>query len=163
MRRSFQPSPAQLAALCCLGGVIAASSFLALSNPWTPPHQRPQHFLGLLILQVSLILIGSVIAHRSASSLELGIAAERWPEKEIDALRALLRSRNSTILTFVLLIGFIVLAFHAGRLRPAGWSLNVLLLTLNFLRAHIPSKPRPVGESKWANLSPLRSEHWGQR
>jgi hypothetical protein len=37
-----------------------------------------------------------------------------------------------------------------------------LLITLNFLRSKLTRKPGPARESKWANLSPLRSDHWGQ-
>jgi hypothetical protein len=162
MRRSSQLSAAQLAALCGLGGVIAASSFFVLFNPWTVPHHRPPHFTPLLILWLILILIGGVIAFRSASSLESGIANERWPEAEIDSLRTLNRSRTANVITFALLIGFVALAFPSARFRPLGWSLLLLLQTLNFLRAHIPPKPTPPRDSPWTNLSPIRSEHWGQ-
>jgi hypothetical protein len=162
MRRSSQLSAVQLAALSGLGGVIAASSFFTLSNPWIPPHHRPPHFVALFILQLVLLLAGGFIAFRSATSLESGIANERWPEAEIDSLRKISRSSIANIITFALIIGFILLAIVLPRFRPAGWSLYILLITLNFLRAQIRPKPGPAPESKWAHLSPIRSEHWGQ-
>jgi hypothetical protein len=161
MKRSSQPSAAQLAALSCLGGIIAAGSFFALFNPWTPPHHRPPHFAALLALQLILLLAGGIIAFRSANSLESGIANERWPEAEIDRLRALSQSTIANIITFALFIGFILLAVVFPRFRPAGWSLYVLSLTFNFLRSQIRRKSGPAGGPKWANLSPLRSDHWG--
>jgi hypothetical protein len=162
MRRSFQPSAAQLAALSVLGGLIAAGSFFATFNSWTLPHHRPAHFTALFALQLLLLLAGGLIAFRSANSLESGIANERWPEAEIDRLRALSQSTIANIITFALFIGFILVAVVFPRFRPAGWSLYVLSLTLNFLRSHIRPKPGPAPESKWAHLSPIRSEHWGQ-
>ena len=162
MRRSSQLSAVQLAALSGLGGIIAASSFFALFNPWIPPHHRPPYFAGLFTLQLVLLLAGGFIAFRSATSLESGIANERWPEAEIDRLRAISRSRIANIISFALITGFVLLAIIFPRFRPAGWSLYLLLITLNFLRSKLGRKPGPAGESKWANLSPIRSEHWGQ-
>jgi hypothetical protein len=72
------------------------------------------------------------------------------------------RSSIANIITFALIIGFILLAIVLPRYRPAGWSLYVLLITLNFLRSQIRPKPGPTPESKWAHLSPVQSEHWGQ-
>jgi hypothetical protein len=161
MRRSSQLSAVQLAALSGLGGVIAASSFFALFNPWIPPHHRPPHFAALFTLQLVLLLAGSFIAYRSAISLESGIANERWPEVEIDSLREMSRSSIANIITFALIIGFILLGV-LPRFRPAGWSLYFLLMTLNFLRSKLGRKPGPAPESNWAHLSPIRSEHWGQ-
>ena len=163
MRRSFQPSAAQLAALSVLGGVIAAGSFFVLSNPWIAPHHTPLHFTALVILQLFLLIAGGLIAFRAATSLESGIANERWPEAEVDSLRKISRSSLANIISFALIIGFVLLAIVFSRFRPAGWSLYVLLLTLNFLRSQLRRKPGTASESKWANLSPIRSEHWGQR
>lgn len=162
MKRSFNPSAAQLAALSGFGGLIAAGSFFATFNPWTLPHHTPPHFTALLALQLVMLLAGGLIAFRSATSLESGIANERWPEAEIDALRALSRSRTANALTFVLFIGFTTLAFPSARFRALAYSLLFLLQTLNFLRSHIPSKPSPPSESKWAHLAPINSDHWGQ-
>jgi hypothetical protein len=162
MRRSSQLSAAQLAALSGLGGIIAAGSFFATFNPWAIPHHRPPHFTALFALQLVLLLAGGFIAFRSANSLESGIANQRWPEAEIDRLRALSQSTIANIITFALFIGFILLAVVFPRFRPAGWSLYLLSLTFNFLRSQIRRKPGPAPESKWAHLSPIRSEHWGQ-
>ena len=162
MRRSSHLSAAQLAALSGLGGVIAASSFFALFNPWTVPHHTPPHFTALFTFQLVLLLGGGVIALRSATSLESGIANNRWPEAEIDSLREISQSSIANLITFALIIGFVLLAIVLPRFRPAGWSLYVLMMTLNFLRSQIRRKPGPAPESKWANLAPLRSEHWGQ-
>ena len=111
MKRSYQPSAAQLAALSCLGGIIAAGSFFALFNPWTPPHHRPPHFTALLALQLVLLLAGGFIAFRSANSLESGIANERWPEAEVDALRKMSRSSIANIVSFALIIGAVYFTF----------------------------------------------------
>jgi hypothetical protein len=162
MRRSLNLSAAQLAALSGLGGIVAASSFFATFNPWTLPHHRPPHFTALFTLQLVALLAGGFIAFRSATSLESGIANERWPEAEIDSLRKMSRSSIANIISFALITGFILLGIVLPRFRPAGWSLYVLLITLNFLRSHIRPKPGPAPESKWAHLSPIRSEHWGQ-
>jgi ABC-type transporter Mla maintaining outer membrane lipid asymmetry permease subunit MlaE len=162
MRRSSQLSAAQLAALSGLGGVIAAGSFFATFNPWTLPHHTPPHFTALFALQIVLLLAGGVIAFRSATSLESGIANQRWPEAEIDSLRTLSQSPIANILSVALLIGFVLLAIIFPRFRPAGWSLYLLMLTFNFLRSNIRRKPGLAPESKWAHLSPIRSEHWGQ-
>ncbi len=135
MRRSPQLSAAQLAALSVLGGLIAACSFFATFNPWTLPRHTSPHFTALLTLQLVLLLAGGLIAFRSATSLESGIA---------------------------LFIGFVLLVIIIPRFRPAGWSLYLLMLTFNFLRSNIRRKAGPAPESKWINLSPIRSEHWGQ-
>jgi len=162
MRRSSQLSAAQLAALSGLGGLIAAGSFFATFNFWTPPHHTPPHFTARFILQLSLLLTGGFIAFRAANSLESGIANQRWPEAEIDSLRKMSQSTIANIITFALFIGFILLAIVLPRFRPAGWSLYLFSVTFNFLRSQIRRKPGPAPESKWANLSPIRSEHWGQ-
>lgn len=161
MRRTSQPSPAQLASLTGLGGLLAASSLFVISNPWTPAHHRSPHFLLFLLLATGLLVAGGVIAYRSASALELGIVNERWAEPEIESLRDLLRSDSVLTLSLLLLLGFIVFAVILPHHRSAGWSLNVVLLTLNFLRLHIPAKPSPPSDSTWGNLSPIRSDHWG--
>jgi hypothetical protein len=162
MRRSSQLSATQLATLSVLGGLIAAGSFFATFNPWTLPHHTPPHFTTLLALQLVLLLSGGFIAFRSATSLESGIANQRWPEPEIDRLRETFQSPIANIITFSFFIGFILLAIVFPRFRPAGWSLYLFTLTFNFLRSNIRRKPGPAPESKWANLAPLRSKHWGQ-
>jgi hypothetical protein len=162
MRRSSQLSATQLAALSVLGGLLAAGSFFATFNPWILPHHTPLHFTALLALQIVVLLAGGFLSFRSATSLESGIANERWPEAQIDSLRAISRSPITNNLTFALIAGFVVLAIIFPRFRPAGWSLYVLLITLNFLRSKLTRKPGPAGDPKWANLSPLRSDHWGQ-
>ena len=162
MRRPFQPSAAQLAALSVLGGFIAAGSFFVLSNPWIAPHHTPLHFSALVLLQLFLLLAGGFIAFRAATNLESGIANQRWPEAQIDALRKISRSPLANIITVAFIIGFVLLAIIFSRFKPAGWALYVLLITLNFLRAKLARKPGPARESSWANLSPIRSEHWGQ-
>lgn len=162
MRRSSQLSAAQLAALSCLGGIIAASSFFALSTPRAILYSRPAHFIALFTLQLVLLLAGGLIAFRSATSLESGIANDRWPQEEVDALRKMSQSSIANIITFALITGFVLLGIIFPRFRPAGWSLYALLLSLNFLRSSIRPKPSPARESQWANLSPVHSEHWGQ-
>ncbi len=162
MRRDSHLSAAQLAALSIVGGLIAAVSFFATFNSSTLPHHRPPHFTALLALQLVLLLAGGFIAFRSANSLESGIANERWPEAEVDALRKMSRSSIANIVSFALIIGFILLSIVFHQFSPAGWALYVLVIALNFLRAKLARKPGPARESKWANLSPIRSEHWGR-
>jgi hypothetical protein len=161
MRRSSQLSAAQVAALSVLGGLIAASSFFVTFDPWAP-HHHLSHFTALLSLQLFLLVAGGLIAFLSATSLESGIANQRWPEAEIDSLRALSKSTIANIISFALIVGFVLLAIIFHQFSPAGWSLYFLVITLNFLRAKLARKPGTAPESKWANLSPIRSEHWGQ-
>ena len=120
MRRSPQLSAAQLAALSVLGGLIAACSFFATFNPWTLPRHTSPHFTALLTLQLVLLLAGGLIAFRSATSLESGIANQRWPEAEIDSLRALSQSPIANVLSIALFIGFVLLVIIFPRFRPAG-------------------------------------------
>jgi hypothetical protein len=138
MKRSFDLSAAQLAAVSGLGGLIAASSFLVLDNPWIGPTHHTRHFSALFSLGLVMLVAGGVLALRSATNLESGIANERWPEAQIDSLRKLSRSRAATILTFALLIGFAALSLFTQRFSPIGWSLFLLSITLNALRTHIP-------------------------
>jgi hypothetical protein len=161
MRRTSQLSPGQLAALTGLGGLLAASSFFALYDPLAPPHHHPSHFLARLLLFISFLVLGGTVAYRSATTLELGIVSQRWPEPQIDSLRTLLQSRNVFALTILLLIGFIAVVVLSTRFNSVAWTFNALLLTLNFLRSHVPSKPRPIQESLWSNLAPINSDHWG--
>jgi hypothetical protein len=161
MRRTFEPSAAQLAALGVLGGLIAVASFFVTFNPLIAPHHTPPHFAALLALQLVMLIAGGVIAFRSAISLESGIANERWPEAEVDSLREISRSPIANIMTFALLIGFVLLGIVFPRFRPAGWSLYVLLITLNFLRSQVGRKPGPARDYKWTH-SPIQSDHWGQ-
>jgi hypothetical protein len=162
MRRDSQLSAAQLAALSVLGGLVAAGSFFVTFNPWTPPHHTPPHFIALLAIQLVLLVAGGLIAFRAATNLESGIANQRWPEPEIDRLRKVSRSPIANIISFALIIGFVLLAIIFHHFSPAGWSLYIFVISLNFLRAKLARKPGAAQESKWANLSPIRSEHWGQ-
>jgi hypothetical protein len=161
MKRGLQLSAAQLAALSGLGGLLAASSFFVLFNPWTVPPHHPPHFTALFFFFLTLLLSSGLLSFRSATGLESGIASERWPEAEIDSLRELARSSTANILTVALLVGFVLAFFVFPRFKAFGWSLYLLLIWLNFLRSQLRRTPAP-NEAKWTNLAPIQSNHWGK-
>ena len=108
------------------------------------------------------MLAGFSIAYLAASNLESGIATERWPENEINDVRARLLSPLTTVLALALFAAYLVLAFFNHRYRIVWFPPFILLQTLAFLRSSVGLRSTPPHESKWSQLSPIRSEHWGQ-
>ena len=168
MRRSSQLSAAQLAALCGLGGLIAAAGFLLEIPAHAAKAHHPCTTYWLWTASVvTLVIVGFALALRANSSLQNGIAAARWNDQEIESLRALLNSRPSNFLNIALLalmFAFLALSLASEhQLRSIFWALFVLSQTLTWLRNTTLRQPsNPQHQPTWSNLSPLRSDHWGQ-
>jgi MFS family permease len=162
MKRSLHLSAAQLAAFSLLGGLIGSSAFFLLISPLVGGGQHPSDLWWAFVIAACLMLAGFSIAYLAASNLESGIATERWPENEINDVRARLLSPLTTALALALFAAYLVLAFFNHRYRIVWFPPFILLQTLTFLRSSVRLRSTPPHESKWGQLSPIRSEHWGQ-
>ncbi len=108
------------------------------------------------------MISGFSIAYLSASDLESGIANERWPEDEINSVRARIESPLATAFALALFSVYLVFALFSHRFRMIWFSPFILLQTLNFLRSSVRLRSKAVREPKWSSLAPLTSNHWGQ-
>jgi len=170
MKHRFNISAAQLALRSGFGAVVSSSGFFLtfFDSRFFP--RTSAAFIPSLFLSFALVIAGFVISTRSESSLENGIAAERWPEEKIAALRCLMRSPLwkvlSVVCTVVCLIacvaGFIAVA--SSPYRGLFWVGFIFSMTI--YRLHAAVLPRPsIGPPKtidWNNGSPLQSQHWGE-
>jgi MFS family permease len=162
MRLDSPLSAAQLAALSLLGGLIAAGSVFLLISPLAGSAHHASHLWWAFVLVAALVISGLTIAYLSASGLESGIANDRWPEDEINSVRARIQSPLATAFALALFAAYLVLAFFTHRFPLMWFSPFIVLQTLNFLRSSVRLRSTADHEPKWNQLSPLRSDHWGQ-
>ena len=168
MRRSSQLSAAQLAALCSLGGLIAAAGFLAEIPVRAIKAHYPCTTYWLWAGAVfTTVILGLALALRANSNLQNGIAAARWSDQEIESLRSFFSSRSikflSTTLLALMLASLVISIASDHLLRPIFWVFFVLSQTLTQLRNSTRRQASSTNhQPTWSNLSPLRSEHWGQ-
>jgi hypothetical protein len=166
MRRRTNLSIAQMACLSILGGLLSASSFLLLIL------LRSQHTRDTLLTNIGcgvsffvLLLGGLALSLSAESTINNGIAAERWPEDRVESLRRILRSPWSVAASVLVLILFVVCNLflrHTG----IGWMVFLFGQTLWRLTIAVrpPTKPRdPNPLTQWRTWSRINSSHWGER
>ena len=156
-------SAMQTAALACAGGLIAACGTLVEFPVAVHKHGHHGTIWPWAVAMMTLFIGGYAVMLFAAVDLESGIAAERWPDREIERVRSLLKSRTVIFLSFAFFIG-LLLTFATQRYRPLGWGLFALGQTLYQLqiRTREPSSNTPA-QPTWTNLAPLQSQHWGER
>jgi len=159
---------AQTAALSGLGGLISASAFLLLMLLRKPLHTGNTSVEWLAGIGFIALLIGGLaLSIRTESAINNGIAASRWPEDRIAALRRILQSPWSVAASAAVVVVFIVCSFVVHQ-RGIAWM--VFLLGQNLSRLAIAVRePQEPGSDRhnhlggWRKWSPLRSTHWGER
>jgi len=166
MKRRFDISAAQMVLLSVLGAVVASSGFVLLTFDRQLVHRNSPAFIPSLILALLLVVAGLGISLMAESSLSNGIAAERWPEGKVAALRSLLKSSLWKGLSIFCAIAYVVAFIALTRpYRPLVWVGFIFSMTIFRLRAAVIPFPSP-GPPKvidWSNnATPLRSEHWGE-
>jgi hypothetical protein len=167
MDRSYNPcmearrqlSAARLAMLVGFGGLMAALGFLA----FLPRFAHGSAFFDAKIaVTLTLVVGGLTLSLKCGSSIENGIAANRWPEEPVTALRARLGSPLLNVLAgaFGIASICIVIAFH--RHTESAFAALVLAQTVQRLQ-QIGKLPRNSPLPNWHGIQPMRSEHWGHR
>ena len=157
-----QLSAMQTATLSCIGGLIAASGFLAEFPTTAHRHVHDGAFWFWVWTTFTLMVGGYALAIIAGSDIQNGIAAQRWPDSEISRLRKLLNSPIANALTIAFLVGLVV-ALFGQRYRPIFWSFFALNQTLLHLRNSTREPPTKTPGPTWTNLAPLQSQHWGER
>lgn len=168
MRRTLHLSAKQTAGLCVLGGLIASlGSLIEISANATSMH--PQHSAPASLWAIApftTAVLGILLALYAHSSLENGIAAARWNDQEIESLRDILNSPLAKFLYIALLalmVASLILDFLSPHRSPAFWAIFILCQSFIWMRnATRHQTSNPNHEPTWNNLSPIRSDHWGQ-
>lgn len=166
MRPFARLTIAQMACLSGLGGLLSASSFLLLMLLRTPLHAGNtsiEWFAGTGFL--ALLIGGLVLSLRAESSINNGIAAERWPEDRVNALRRILQSPWSVAVSVLVVIVFVACNFILHQ-RGIGWMAFLLGQNLSRLAIAVraPAGPRDDNPlSQWRTGSRIHSSHWGER
>ena len=160
MKPSLPDSPVKPALLSVLCSLIPCVIFFV---PWRG--LRHSHLYGTYLL-VSFVIFGgfAILSLKFVSDFRQGVENERWPEAQIERLRAHLESHYYTVLSIVLLLAFLVFEFPLKpRFGGLGWGCFLLGQTISQLRIAV-RRPRPSTPSiDWRNSGPLHSDHWGQR
>lgn len=168
MKRSFNPSAAQMALISGFGGFIAACASFAL----VPSCKHELGTIGSFTAFFALIIIGFAISFKAANDLKTGIAQGRWNGDEITALRKKLippRRRIPSVpilvvwfaclvLSFVLIFGF-----HTTRNFVSVWPFVVMLSLSQVQDAMRPTERRKIERANFRTYPPLHSNHWGER
>jgi len=166
MKRRFNISAAQMVLLSVLGAVVASGGFILLAFDRQIVHRDSLAFIPSLILSLLLVVAGFGISLMAESSLTNGIAAERWPEDKIAALRRLVQSsfwKGLSIFCVIAYVGsFIALTRPYRPLVWVGFIFSMMIFRLRAAVIPFPS-PGPPKVIDWSNnATPLRSEHWGE-
>ena len=158
MKRLATLSPSQLVWLSIAGGLIASTSFFAL----TPVSQGA--FGTHLLISLALLASGFTLNLKANSSLKDGIANQQWSPKQIDPLRSRIDSPIVFVPAFSLLLTWFImfLVFPHGRIRVTAYSFYVLGQTLLQLVYACRETAKPADPLEWQNFKPIQSEHWGQ-
>ena len=163
MNRRFNISAPQMALLSVLGAVVASSGFvLPIFFP-----RASAAFVPSLVLSFVLVIVGFGISMLSESSITNGIAAERWPEEKVAALRRLVQSSLWKALSIFCVVVYVaaIIAFASSPYRPLTWIGFIFSMMFFRLRAAVIPFPSAVlpRVADWNSGSPLQSEHWGER
>jgi hypothetical protein len=118
-----------------------------------------------LIPALALLACGFTIYLKFISILKDGIQNHRWTEDQLQSLRLVLESPYCSVVNFSLLVAYVVLQFFVPHLKGLGWVCFLLTMAVSQLIAAV-HRPRPRPPSSlpiWRDLTPIRSDHWGQR
>ncbi len=157
MRANLLDSPRGLAALTCLGGLVSALGFACF-----------QGFRSLIpvVLAFGVIVFGSIVMFKAGYDLREGIRNERWPEAEIVPLRRMVQHPVWIACIVTLLVAMCAALLTARSHHRYFWAVFLLLQITTQLSNAIsrPYEPPGVGgHIDWTKISPLHSEHWGER
>jgi len=149
-------SAKQTAAIIPIGGLISAAGLFSIL------FIRRPHSIVALIATFGFLIAGFLISWRANESLQAGIRQDRWPPAEVEQLRTFAKSRTLTVVHLALAFG--VFANLSSHLRPWGWSCFVLAQAIFIFRNGFREQSMPsTYQPPWTNITPLNSDHWGQR
>lgn len=160
MKPSLPDSPVKPALLSVLSSLVACAIFLVPG-----PRMHHSRLFGAYLLFSLLIFAGfAILSLKFVRDFKQGIENERWPEAQIEPLRAHLESHFYTALSIALLAAFLIFEFPLKRrFGGLGWSCFLLSQTVSQLRISI-KRPRPSTPSiQWRTSAPIHSNHWGDR
>jgi len=164
MGRRVQLSARQYVGLALLGSLLLACSFVAdlPIDHWFPAASR----LTSVLVMLPFFAIGTPLMLIAESRFRDGIQNGIWSEAEIVRLRAVLTSPFLTVICIAMLIAGIIVVFVAHHhYRGISWVL--LIMGQSFTRLQMAFRPptpkNPRSLLSWSNLSPIQSEHWGER
>lgn len=160
MKRNLPDSPVKAALLSALGSLIACTAFLA---PWPRMHHS-DWFGAYAILCLVVFAFGAFFSLTFVGKLKQGIENKRWPEAQIEPLRAHLHSQYYTALSIGLLIAFFIFEiFLKRRFGGLGWGCFILSQTISQLRIALKRLPPSIPPIQWRTSAPIHSDHWGNR
>jgi hypothetical protein len=151
--------PWQVALLSLLGSALAGILFLFPKMPMHWP-------LWLrLITGLGLLASGFTIYLKFLSAFRDGVQNHRWTEQQLQSLRLVLESPYCKAFNISLILAYAVFVFLIPHLKGVGWVCFLFTMNLSQLIVGI-RRPRPESSNSllgWRDLSPIRSDHWGQR
>jgi len=151
--------PWQVALLSLLGSALAGILFLF-------PKMLTHGPLWLrLITGLGLIACGSILYLKSISAFRDGVQNHRWTERQLQSLRLVLESPYCKAFNISLIVAYAVFEFFIPHLKGVGWLCFLFTMNLSQLIVGV-RRPRPESSNSllgWRDLSPIHSDHWGQR
>jgi hypothetical protein len=142
-------------------GCLITSALFLFPQVWVIHHHRA----AALLIGFGIFAVGALLALRSTTDLRNGVESEHWPESQIKPFRRFARSPLFTAIGIALFVALVLLEFiFKGRLRGEFWACFLFLQTLS--QVGLAFKRRPAAKQpavQWNNLSPIRSDHWGER
>ena len=150
--------PWQAALLSLLGSTLPGILFLF------PKMLTHGGLLLRLIPALVLLACGFTINLKFISILKDGVQSHRWTEEQLRSLRIVLESPYCAVVNVSLLVAYVMFQFvmpHKG----LGWFCFLLSMALSQVIGAV-RRPRPKPSNSlpsWRDLSPIHSDHWGQR
>ena len=161
MKPSLPDSPVKPALLSVLGCLVASIDFFV---PW--PGRHSSLFGASLFLGFAVFAAGAILSLKFTSDLRHGVENQDWPESQIEPLRKHLESPWYTALSIALLVAFVLFAIFIKRFRGESWACYLFVQTVSQLRMAVrrPLSRTPSGPlTGLHSLTPIHSDHWGQR
>jgi hypothetical protein len=163
MASRFQLPAIQLAGLAVLGSLVMASAFVE-----TLPFDRWFHDSGWLVrllLILPTLVGGAALFYITQMRFVNGMQNGIWSEEEVAPIRAFFTSSWMVVFSIGALVAYCVLMFIAHR-RYQGLGLALFIVMQCFTRLGMAFRrktPQNPVTPQWSGLSPLQSEHWGER
>lgn len=164
MKPRLHLTPAQLVLVSLFSFVISAAGLSLIRFVHTTDGHDCIRWIPFLLIFGGFVL-GIVVSLYVSSSLKNGIENQQWPEEQIESLRSVIESRYTNALLVLLLVAYGVLWLVYSKYRATGLACFVLLQIISQLRTAVrrtPAKPSSL-LTGWRDLSPIRSDQWGQR
>ena len=153
-------SPYRLTALTIVCSLLATAGFIAASLHST------YCSLLLLLLCFALVVISLLGMFWAANTLRNDVRNERWPEATLAPFRRVVDHVLWKVAMGLLLLGMFAALAQDRHHRTWFWAVFVLLQTQTQIGTAFPRLRKPTGPGlllDWSRVSPLRSEHWGER